>query len=323
MMTRRGIMAASLGLLAARASAQSNNPPLVGALFLSDLERSYNWKHLKIDLQELGYTDGANIRYAARSSYDAAELPKLAAQIAELSPAVVYANGDEPARVAARQWTTTPIVALTDDHIGAGLTDSYAHPSRNITGISRLEAELDTKRLEILHELVLPARVILVLRDPQTTWPERGAELDRAADHMGIELVIRDVRETADIDVAVAAGPAAGATALLVLGSPLLSSPRFDDHIRQAAIGSRLPTMVQISSLTDKLGSLASYGADQDALLLRLAEMLERILKGARPDSIPIEQPTKFRLIVNLKTANAIGLEVPSAVLARADEVIE
>ena len=168
-------------MLAARAAAQSNDPPLVGALFLSDLKRSYNWKHLVTDLQALGYVDGANIRYAPRSSYDATELPKLAAQIAELSPAVVYANGDEPARVAARQWSTTPIVAMTDDHIGAGLTDSYAHPSRNITGISRLEVELDTKRLEVLHELVPSARVILVLRDPQTAWPERNAELDRAA----------------------------------------------------------------------------------------------------------------------------------------------
>src|SRR4051794_4772593 len=107
MMTRRGMMAASLGLLAARASAQSSNPPLVGALFLSDLERSYNWKHLIREMQVLGYVDGANIRYAPRSSYDAAELPKLAAQIAERSPTVVYANGDEPARVAARQWTIT------------------------------------------------------------------------------------------------------------------------------------------------------------------------------------------------------------------------
>ena len=149
---------------------------------------------------------------------------------------MVYANGDEPARVAARQWTTTPIVAMTDDHIGAGLTDSYAHPSRNVTGISRLEVELDTKRLEVLHELVPSARVMLVLRDPQNAWPERDAELDRAASRVGTELFIRDVGENADIDVAVAAGQAAGATALLVLGSPLLSSPRFEDHIRQAAI---------------------------------------------------------------------------------------
>ena len=266
-------------------------------------------------MQTLGYVDGSNVRYAPRSSYDAAELPKLAASIAELSPAVVYANGDEPARVAARQWATTPIVAMTDDHIGAGLTDSYAHPSRNITGISRLEAELDTKRLEILHELVPPARVILVLRDPQTAWPERGAELDRAARSIGIELFIRDIGENADIDVAVAAGQAAGVTALLVLGSPLLTSPQFEDHIRQAAISSRLPAMMQIPSQANRLGNLASYGADQDALLLRLAQMIDRILKGAKPDSLPIEQPTKFRLIVNLKTANAIGLEVPPAIL--------
>ena len=201
--------------------------------------------------------------------------------------------------------------------------DSYAHPSRNVTGISRLEVELDTKRLEVLHELVPSARVMLVLRDPQNAWPERDAELDRAASRVGTELFIRDVGENADIDVAVAAGQAAGATALLVLGSPLLSSPRFEDHIRQAAISRRLPTMVQIPSQATKLGNLASYGADQDALLLRLAQLIDRILNGAKSDSIPIEQPTKFQLIVNLKTANAIGLEVPPSILARADEVIE
>jgi ABC-type uncharacterized transport system substrate-binding protein len=320
MMTRRSAIAGGVAMLAARA--QANNPPVLGALFLSDIERSYNWKRLQEDMRSLGYIDGAGIRYEARFTYRAAELPNLATQIAGLSPDLVYANGDEPARVAAAQWSTMPIVALTDDHIGAGLTDSYAHPSRNITG-SRLEAELDTKRLELLHELVPSARVILVLRDPQTSWPERSAVLDRAAARSGIDLVIHDVREDADIDAAISSGQRANAAALLVLGSPLLSSPQLEEQIREAALRARLPAMVQIPTIANRLGNLASYGPDTDAMLLRLAQMIDRIIKGAKPNSIPIEQPTRFQLIINLNTANALGLTVSEALLARADEVIE
>jgi putative tryptophan/tyrosine transport system substrate-binding protein len=323
MMTRRSAIAAGVAMLTARASAQANNPPVLGALFLSDLERSYNWKRLQEDMRSLGYVDGASIRYEGRFTYRPTELPNLAAQIAELSPDLVYANGDEPARVAAAQWSTIPIVALTDDHVGAGLTDSYAHPSRNITGISRLEAELDTKRLEFLHELVPSARVILVLRDPQTSWPERSTVLDRAAARSGIDLVIHDVRDDADIEAAISSGQRASAAALLVLGSPLLSSPQLEARIREAALKARLPAMVQIPTIAKRLGNLASYGPDTDAMLLRLAQMIDRIIKGAKPNSIPIEQPTRFQLIVNLKTANSLGLTVPESLLARADEVIE
>ncbi len=323
MMARRGFIAVALGVLTARAAAETPDLPLVGALFISDPERSYNWRRLVADMRALGYVDGSSVRYAARFTYDPAELPKLVSEIVELSPRVIYANGDEPARVAASQSSAIPIVAQTDDHVGAGLTDSYARPSRNITGVSRLEAELDTKRLELLHELVPSTRLILVLRDPQTTWGSRAEALNRAAARAGIELDIRDIRVVGDIDNVIAAGQAAGAGAVLVLGSPLLSSPQLGDQIASAAISRRLPTMVQVPPFADKLGNLASYGIDQDAILLRLAQMIDRVLKGAKPGSIPIEQPTTFRLVINLKTAKALGLTIPPALLARADEVIE
>src|SRR5437763_8336162 len=154
MIPRRRLIAMTLSLLGARAAAHAADLPLVGALFISDPILGYTWKRFVEEMMALGYKDGTNVRYAARFTQDPARLPALAAEIAVLSPKVIYALGDETARVAAAQWSTIPIVAMTDDHIGAGLTDSYVHPSRNVTGVSRLEAELDTKRLELLHELV-------------------------------------------------------------------------------------------------------------------------------------------------------------------------
>lgn len=160
MITRRKLLTATtIGLLIARAPAQSADLPVLGALFLGDPDLSYNWKHLIAELRVLGYEDGTNVRYAARFTPDPGRLPQVAAEIATLAPTAVYANGDEPARVAAAQWSSVPIVAMTDDHIGAGLTDNFAHPSRNVTGVSRIEAELDTKRLELLHEIVPSARI--------------------------------------------------------------------------------------------------------------------------------------------------------------------
>jgi ABC-type uncharacterized transport system substrate-binding protein len=155
------------------------------------------WRRMVADMQALGYVDGVTIHYAARFTPDPAQLPWLAAELATLSPRAVYANGDEPARVTAAQWSKIPIVALTDDHVDVGLTDSLSYPSRNITGVSRLESELDTKSLGLLHELVPAATLELVLRDPQTAWPMRAAAFEEAAGRLGIKLLIRDIRGSA------------------------------------------------------------------------------------------------------------------------------
>jgi putative ABC transport system substrate-binding protein len=215
-----------------------------------------------------------------------------------------------------------PIVAMTDDHVGAGLTDSLSHPSRNVTGVSRLESELDTKRLGLLHELVPAVTLVLVLRDPQTTWPSRAASLEEAAAHSGIRLFVRDIRAGSDVDGAIAAGEAAGAGAVLVLGSPLLTSSDVESRIRRAAMARHLPTMVQIPRQVT-YGNLAGYGIDEEATIVRLAQMLDRVLKGTPPVNIPIEQPTKFALSINLQVAREIGLTVPQSLSQRADEVIE
>jgi putative ABC transport system substrate-binding protein len=317
------IVSGALALIARQSKAQPADLPLVGVLLIaSSPELSGVWKRLVADLRALGHVEGSTVRYAAHASEDPARLAELAVEIVNLAPRVIYANGDEAARAAAAATKSIPIVAMTDDHIGAGLTDNLARPSRNITGLSRIEADLDTKRLQLLHELVPAAALILALRDPQTTWPSRTAELEQAAARAGVKLQIRDIREVGDIDDAVAIGWTEGARAVLVLGSPLLSFAKLDAQIRHAATSHGLPTMVQIPNMVSR-GHLAGYGVNQDAAVLRIAYMIDRILKGAEPGTIPVEQPTKFDFVINLRTATALGLTIPPSMLARADDVIE
>jgi len=295
----------------------------MGALLVgSTPATSYVWTHLVEDLRRRGYIEERTIRYVARSGEDPARLSALAAELGKLSPQVIYANGDEAARAVADTSTSIPIVAMTDDHIGAGLTDSFSRPSRNITGISRLEADLDTKRLEILHELVPSADFILILRDPETTWTSRSNGLEQAAEQSGVKLFIRDIRTVGDVDGAIAQGKAAGVGAILVLGSPLLTTLKIDAQIRQTAMFYTLPMAVQLSNSVRR-GNLASYGLNQDAVIDRIADMIDHILKGTSVKEIPIEQPTKFELVINLKTARALGVTVPQSLLVRADEIIE
>ena len=322
-MRRRELLAGAVAFTAWRSQAQSADLPLVGALFVNvSATSSAVLRMLVADMRTLGYMDGSTVRYAVRASEDPVRLSELATELVELVPQVIYANGDVAAKAVAAATMSIPIVAMTDDHIGAGLTDSLARPSRNVTGISRLEADLDTKRLELLHELVPVGDVILALRDPQTTFPSRTTALEQAASRSGIKLEIRDIRAGSEIDEAIATGRAAGAKAVLVLGSPLLTSVNVDEQIARAAAAHHLATMVQIPSMVNR-GHLAGYGVNQDTVVFRLSHMIEEILRGTPLRAIPIEQPTKFEFFLSLKTANALGLTIPPSILARADEVIE
>src|ERR1051326_3108676 len=167
-MQRRELITGSLALIARVSMAEAANPPLplVAVLLVNVRAPSSGvWRRLVDDLQAIGYAEDLTVRYAVRASKDPADLAGFATELVKLGPQVIYANGDEAARAAAAASTSTPIVARTDDHIASGLTDTLAHPSRNVTGVSRIEADLDTKRLELLHDLA-PASGILALRDP-------------------------------------------------------------------------------------------------------------------------------------------------------------
>ena len=146
--------------------------------------------------------------------------------------------------------------------------------------------------------------------------------LEQAAEQSGVKLFIRDIRTVGDVDGAIAQGKAAGVGAILVLGSPLLTTLKIDAQIRQTAMFYALPMAVQLSNSVRR-GNLASYGLNQDAVIDRIADMIDYILKGTSVKEIPIEQPTKFELVINLKTARALGVTVPQSLLARADEIIE
>jgi putative ABC transport system substrate-binding protein len=322
-MRQRELIAGALAFIAGDSTARSAGPPLVAVLLVNIRpESSGVWRRLVEDLRALGDFEGSTVRYVVHASEDPAGLAGLAAELIKLAPQVIYANGDQAAKAAAAASMSVPIVAMTDDHIDAGLTDNFARPSRNVTGVSRLEGELDTKRLELLHELVPAAGVILALRDPETAWLSRTTGLEQAASRLALKLQIQDIHGISDVDAAVAAGQAAGARAVLVLGSPLLSTIKLDDQITQSATARGLATMVQIPTMVNR-GHLAGYGVNQDAVAKRVAYMIDRILKGAAPGAIPVEQPTRFDFVINLKTSRALGLVIPAAILARADELIE
>src|SRR6266699_1826760 len=203
-MKRRELLAGALAFVARASTTKAADPPLVAVLLVNTEPRASGvFRRLVDDLQAIGYTEGSTVRYAARASENPAGLAGFAAELIKLGPRVIYANGDQAARVVAAASASIPIVAMTDDHIASGLTDNFAHPSRNVTGVSRLEADLDTKRLELLHELV-PAAGILALRDPQTAWPSRTTQLEQSALRLSVKLQIRDIREAGDVADAIA-----------------------------------------------------------------------------------------------------------------------
>jgi putative ABC transport system substrate-binding protein len=204
--------------------------------------------------------------------------------------------------------------------VGEGLVRSLAHPDGNTTGVSILAAELDGKRQEILIDFFPAARRMAVLADAQTTEPARLEALEDAARMRGVTLSIHSVQRREDIDPAIEAAKAAGAAALNVLASPLFVGNR--DAIIARTTALRLPAIYHWPE-TAQDGGLLAYGPRFSEFFRLWARQLVKILRGAKPADLPVEQPTKFELVVNLKTAKAIGLEIPPTLLARADEVIE
>jgi putative ABC transport system substrate-binding protein len=213
---------------------------------------------------------------------------------------------------------TIPIIAMTDDNVGSGLANSLARPGGNTTGVSILASELDAKRLEILHEYVPQARRIAVLADP-TTISTRDS-LVSAAHDLGLELLWFQARNPDEIGSALAAIAAAKVEAVNVLASPLLNFARrlTIDKMRDA----RLPVIYQWPETAEE-GGLLAYGPRNLLCYKLVVSLVDKVLHGAKPADLPIEQPSKFELVVNLKTANTLGMTFSPALLLRADELIE
>jgi ABC-type uncharacterized transport system substrate-binding protein len=273
------------------------------------------------ELRQLGFIEGQTLAVDRRgfdARYD--QLSAIAAEIMKAGPEVLLCGGDAAIRAAQTATSNLPIVAITDDMVGAGLVRSLARPGGNTTGVSILAADLDGKRQEVLLEFLPGVRHLAALSDAQNNTPAQLQTLLDAARARGVELSIHRVERKEDIGLAIGAAKAGGAEALNVLASPLLHGNRHAIFTRTTEL--HLPAIYQWPE-TAQEGGLLAYGPRLTEVFRQLARQLGKVFRGANPADLPIEQPTKFELVVNLRTAKAIGLDVPPALLARADEVIE
>jgi putative tryptophan/tyrosine transport system substrate-binding protein len=273
------------------------------------------------ELRRLGFIVGQNLTVDWRSYGPRIELiPEFTAELVKGHLDVILVNGDAVIRAAQQATTTIPILGITEDMVGQGLVDSLARPGRNTTGVSILATELDGKRQEILIEAVPQLHRMAVLADEATGPQELGALLDTARAR-GVELLIHKIANAEEITAAIDAAKASGAAALNVLSSPFLYGNR--QIIMQRVAELRLPAIYQFPEEAEE-GGFVAYGPRIVQVFRELVtQQLAKLLRGVKPADIPIEQPTKFELVINLKTANAIGVSVPATLVARADKVIE
>jgi putative tryptophan/tyrosine transport system substrate-binding protein len=291
-------------------------------LLATDPPPAPRWEALLDGLRERGYSEGRNLVFERRFSEGHAErFPELAAELVRLRVDLILV-ATTPAALAAKHATQTiPIVMpATIDPVGAGLVASLAQPGGNITGLSSVGPELSGKRLELLKEVVPGMTRVAVLwngANPANAavWQETQA----AARALGLQLHAQDVRGTQDLEGAFARTAQARPEALLVLGDSLIYM--HEQHIVEFAAQHHLPSMF---SRTESVmaGGLMSYASNLPDRYRRAAYYVDRILKGTRPADLPVEQPTKFELVINLKTAQALGITIPPTFLFLADEVI-
>ena len=273
-------------------------------------------------LRDVGWVEGKNLVVERRMADGKAEqVPALAAELAGLPVEIIVTFG-AVAGVAAKGATKSiPIVAITGDPVAFGLVPNMSRPGGNITGIALISPELATKRLELLRELQPSAVRIGELVDPANVyWHAVRKDYERAFRSLSMEPIFVEVTGPGDLDRGIAEVVRRRAQALVVRGDPLFTSNR--ERIARLAVRNGLPTIGEGRGLAEA-GVLMSYGAVEGPLMLRIAVLVDKILKGANPGELPIEQPSKFELVINLETAKALGLTIPQPVLARADEVIQ
>ncbi len=278
---------------------------------------------LRDGLRSFGYVEGRNLAFEFRWSSGKDDLlPELAADLVRLKVDVIVTHAGLPPAAAKRATSTIPIVtAATADPVGQGLVASLARPGGNLTGLSMQSTDLAGKRLQLLREILPGATriAVLVMKGTPAT-PVLLPQLRAAALQSGITLVIREENEAGALAAAFAAMQGARAQALMVQNSPFHVQNR--DRILALAQQHRLPTMFDGRESVD-VGGLISYGPNIVEMFRRTAYYVDRIFKGANPADLPVEQPSKFEMVINLKTAKALGIKVPQVVLARADEVIQ
>ena len=273
------------------------------------------------ELRRHGFVEGGNLLVDPRGFATPVDrLDRVAAEIVRARPDAIYAGGDAAGRAVQKATKTIPVVVTADDALRAHLVASLAHPGGNITGISIFATELDSKRLQLLTQAVPGISRIAALVDPNTTAPDQINRLVAEARSRGVALSICRAAAAEEIAPAIAAARASGAQVLDVLASALFNANRTLMIARIAE--ARLPAMYQWPAYA-KEGALICYGPSLTSFYHQAARLLVKVLRGARPADLPVEQPTKIELAINLKAAKALGLTIPPLILARADEVIQ
>jgi putative ABC transport system substrate-binding protein len=279
---------------------------------------------VKERLKELGYEEGKNLIFDLRSAHGELEaLPKVAADLIQTNPDVVITGfGTATAKAAQAATKTIPVVfSNVGDPIGSGIVQSLSRPGANVTGLAAQAAEISGKRLEVLNQFVPGIHTVAALEEPAAPFALVALPLlQKAAKESGQQLVICDARSGDEVETSLAAAAKAGAGGVVVLETPVLIALR--QRIIDITTKLRMPAIYSVRDFVDAGGFLC-YGPDDRQLYRRAAELTDKILKGEKPAEIPVEQPTKFKLIVNLKAAKPLGLTIPATLLAIADEVIE
>jgi putative tryptophan/tyrosine transport system substrate-binding protein len=324
---REFICLATLALFSAPFVAEAQPADKVARVGLLLPSRPADWDRaihaFRQRMRELDWIEGQNLildfRYA-KNNYE--RLPTLAAELVALKPDAIFAGAAAATRAAARATTTIPVVFETlGDAVSQGLVPSLAHPGGNVTGVSGFSPELTAKRLQLIREILPRAARIAILANPEnpnTASVVRATEM--AARQQQIELDVIDIRDPTQLEGAFTKLTLQRADAFLLVADPMLYSQ--SQRIVEMAARHRLPTAYETRAFPDR-GGLLSYGPAVDERFQRMAVYVDRILRGTKPADLPVEQPTKFELVINAKTAKALGLTIPQSLLLRADQVIE
>ena len=324
-MKRRDLMLSGAAAIAWRSPARAQQEPMPRIGYLSPRSRpEESVNAFRHGLQELGYVEGKNIRLDVRSSGgDNGRLPELAAELVSLKPAVIVSNGAYAIRAVKNAAGSIPIVmSVIDDPVGFGFTQSLTHPGGNVTGLSNLAEGLAGKRIEMLLEAVPDPGCVAVLHDygDEVADPLYWQEVLAAARTLHTLLKPISVRRADELPAAFSQISREHCQAVMVMSSALYVGERV--QLVALAAQHRVAASYDNRVIVDA-GGLMSYGPDTSDMLRRAATYVDKILKGAKPGDLPIEQPTKFELVINLKTAKALGLTIPQPILARAEEMIE
>jgi putative ABC transport system substrate-binding protein len=318
-----GAAAAATAVRPPAARAQAGKRPIIGFMGSDTAAAQSQWTAAFVQrLGELGWSEGRTITIEYRWGEGHSErFAAIAAEFVRLKVDIIVTHNTPPVLAAKQATSTIPIVfATAGDPVGSGIVASLARPGGNITGLSSQAPDTAGKKLELLREMIPDLHRLAILADVSNPYAVSDESNMRvAARPVGVEVTTYAVRHAADIDPAFEAMKGR-AQALYVLPVPILFANRI--RINTLALGAHLPTMHGVREYVDA-GGLMSYGPRWPAMWRRAAELVDKILRGAKPADIPVEQPTEFDLVINLTTAKALGLEIPESFLLRADEVIE